>query len=272
MRANDPASIATEVITSAFECSEGKQPSSATPILREMERLHRREFEEPEGLRPARFEAALGLIVVTIFASAFASGAGWIRVIALLCEGGALLFILWTSDVSRRWRLWARIVLIFAVGVAILATVFGSGETPVISTGLVGAFMAIGAPIAIVRRLAHEKVVNLQVLAGALCLYLLIGLFFTFVYSILNAVDTQPLFVQQSGEASSANITYFSFVTLTTTGYGDYTLRGDGPRMLAITEALLGQLYLVSAVALVVSRFGLERATRRGDPDSAGGT
>ena len=236
-----------------------------------MERLHRGEIEEREGLRPARFEAALGLIVLTIFASAFASDAGWIRVIALLCEGGALLFILWTSDVSHRWRLWARIVLIFAVGVAILATLFGSGTTPVISTGLVGAFMAIGAPIAIVRRLAHEKVVNLQVLAGALCLYLLIGLFFTFVYSIINAADTQPLFVQQAS-ASSANITYFSFVTLTTTGYGDLTLRGDGPRMLAITEALLGQLYLVSAVALVVSRFGLERVTRRGDPDSAGGT
>jgi Ion channel len=237
-----------------------------------MERLRRREFQEPEGLRPARFEAALGLIVLTIFASAFASDAGWVRVISLLCEGGALLFILWTSDVSRRWLLWAQIVLIFAVGVAILATVFGSGKTPVISTGLVGAFMAIGAPIAIVRRLALEKVVNLQVLAGALCLYLLIGLFFTFVYSIINAVDTQPLFAQQSGEASSANITYFSFVTLTTTGYGDLTLRGNGPRMLAITEALLGQLYLVSAVALVVSRFGLERPTRRGDPNSAGGT
>jgi hypothetical protein len=42
--------------------------------------------------------------------------------------------------------------------------------------------------------------------------------------------------------------------------------------MLAITEALLGQLYLVSSVALVVSRFGLERVTRRGDPDSTGGT
>ena len=264
--------LPTELITSAFECSEAKPSGSATPILRDMERLRRREFQEPEGLRPARFEAALGLIVLTIFASAFASDAGWIRVIALLLEGGALLFILWTSDVSRGWLLWARVVLIFAVGVAILATVFGSGKTPVISSGLVGAFMAIGAPIAIVRRLAHEKVVNLQVLAGALCLYLLIGLFFTFVYGIINAADTQPLFVQQSGEASSANITYFSYVTLTTTGYGDLTLRGNGTRMLAITEALLGQLYLVSAVALVVSRFGLERGARRGDPDSAGGT
>jgi Ion channel len=237
-----------------------------------MERLRGRESREPEGLRPARFEAALGLIVLTIYASAFASDAGWIRVISLLCEGGALLFILWTSDVSRRWLLWARSVVIFAVAVAILATVFGSGKTPVISTVLVGAFVAIGAPIAIVRRLGHEKVVTVQVLAGALCLYLLIGLFFTFVYSIINAVDSQPLFAQQSGEASSANITYFSFVTLTTTGYGDLTLRENGTRMLAITEALLGQLYLVSAVALVVSRFGLERVSRRGDPNSAGGT
>src|SRR6476659_7999495 len=48
-------------------------PGSATPILREMERLRRREFQEPEGLRPARFEAGLGLIVLTIFASTFAS-------------------------------------------------------------------------------------------------------------------------------------------------------------------------------------------------------
>jgi voltage-gated potassium channel len=237
-----------------------------------MERPRRREFERREGLRPARFGAALGLIVLTIFASSFASDAGWIRVTALLCEGAALLFILWTTDVHPRWLLWARIVVVVSVAVAILATAIGSGDTPVISTGLVGAFMAIGAPIAIIRRLADEKVVNLQVLAGALCLYLLIGLFFTFVYGIINAVDTQPLFVQQSGEASSANITYFSFVTLTTTGYGDLTLRGDAPRLLAVTEALFGQLYLVSAVALVVSRLGMERATRRGDSDPADGT
>jgi len=233
-----------------------------------MERLRRREFERQEGLRPARFGAALGLIVLTIFASSFASDAGWIRVIALLCEGAALLFILRTSDVHPRW---ARIVVIISVAVAIILTAFGSGKTPVVSTGMVGAFMAIGAPIAIIRRLAREKVVDVQVLAGALCLYLLIGLFFTFVYSIINVVD-QPLFVQQTGEASSANITYFSFVTLTTTGYGDLTLGGNGPRLLAITEALLGQLYLVSAVALVVSRLGMERVTRRGDSDAGGGT
>jgi len=121
-----------------------------------MERLRRREFERQEGLRPARFGAALGLIVLTIFASSFASDAGWIRVIALLCEGAALLFILRTSDVHPRWLLWARIVVIISVAVAIILTAFGSGKTPVVSTEMVGAFMAIGAPIAIIRRLARE--------------------------------------------------------------------------------------------------------------------
>jgi len=71
-------------------------------------------------------------------------------------------------------------------------------------------------------------------------------------------------------KASAANITYFSYVTMTTVGYGDLTLRANVPRMFAVTEALMGQLYLVSAVALVVSRLGQERRTlRRPDPDEA---
>jgi ion channel len=122
--------------------------------------------------------------------------------------------------------------------------------------------------------LTRERVIDLQVLAGALCLYLLLGLFFTFVYSLIQHVDSSgPLFVQVPGKASTANITYFSYVTMTTVGYGDLTLRSNVPRMFAVTEALLGQLYLVSAVALVVSRLGQERRTFRGtDPDQPDGS
>src|SRR5438034_9705244 len=138
-----------------------------------MERLRRRESSRQDVLRPARFGAALGLIVLTIFASSFASDAGWIRVIALLCEGAALLFILWTSDVHRRWLLWARIVVIVSVAVAVLLTAFGSRKRPVVATGLVGAFIAIRARIAIIRRVARDDVVDIHGLAGALFLDLL---------------------------------------------------------------------------------------------------
>jgi len=233
-----------------------------------MPRFRRRDFERKEGLRPARFGSALVLIIGSIFAVAFADSSDWAKVVALVLEGAALLFILWTSDAHRRFLFVARIVVIASVVVASLAAILGTGNTPGIAAGLVGALLAVAAPIAIVRRLVRERVVDLQVLAGAMCLYLLIGLFFTSIYSLIQIVDdTGPLFVQVSGHAPAATITYFSYVTLTTVGYGDYTLRANVPRMFAVTEALLGQLYLVSAVALVVSRLGQERQRLRPGPE-----
>ena len=236
-----------------------------------MQRFRRREFEKREGLRPAEFGKALLLIVASIFAIAFSGDSGWLRVLALVLEGGALLFILQTSDAHRRFLQAARIAVVLSVAVASVVVLVGSADSRDIAAGLVGAFLAVGAPIAIVRRLAREKVIDLQVLAGALCLYLLLGLFFTFIYSLIKAIDTSgSLFVQIASKATTANITYFSYVTMTTVGYGDLTLRADVPRMFAVTEALLGQLYLVSVVALVVTRLGQERRTFRGaDRDEA---
>jgi Ion channel len=240
-----------------------------------MQRLRRREFEEQEGLRPARFGAALILIIASIFAIAFAEDSAWAQVLALVLEGSALLFILKTSDAHPRFLFAARIAVVVSVMAASLVAVFGSGNGPGLATSLVGAMIAIGAPIAIIRRLARERVIDLQFLGGAICLYLLLGLFFTFVYGMIQIVDTSgPLFVQIASpeKATTANITYFSYVTMTTVGYGDLTLRANIPRMFAVTEALLGQLYLVSAVALVVSRLGQERPPRtdaRSEADDA---
>ena len=225
-----------------------------------MERLRRRDRERREHLPPARFGTALLLIIASIFGTAFSDSAGWIRVLSFLCMGAALLFILNLSDIHGSVLFVARVAVLISVGVAVIATLAGTGGRPTLASFVVGALMAFGAPIAIVRRLSHEKVVDLQVLAGALCLYLLIGLFFTFVYKVIDDVQP-PLFVQTS-QASSADVTYFSYVTLTTTGYGDFTAAENGTKMLAVTEALFGQLYLVSAVALVVSRFGSERGAR----------
>jgi drug/metabolite transporter (DMT)-like permease len=237
-----------------------------------VKRFRRREFEVEEGLRPARFGVSLILIIASIFAIAFSGDSDWARVVALVLMGAALLYILWTSDAHKRFLQVARIIVVVAVLVASLVAIFGANNAPDLATELVGALMAIGAPIAIVRRLARERVIDLQVLMGAMCLYLLIGLFFTFVYSLIGTIDeSQPLFVQVAppDKASPANIVYFSYVTMTTVGYGDYTLAENIPRMVAVTEALIGQLYLVSAVALVVARLGQERTPLRRGGDTS---
>jgi hypothetical protein len=96
--------------------------------------------------------------------------------------------------------------------------------------------------------------------AGAISAYLLLGLLFTYLYAFLGAVGQPPL----SGLDDDARLNeylYFAFTTLTTTGYGDLSPVTNVARATAILEALLGQLYLVTVLALVVGRI---RPIRRG--------
>ncbi len=88
---------------------------------------------------------------------------------------------------------------------------------------------------------------------------------FAFVFSSVAALSATPFFHQPLvGDGTIADQTYFSFVTLTTTGYGDLTANVGLPRALAILEAIFGQLYLVTVVALVVSNFGRGRPAQPG--------
>jgi hypothetical protein len=88
---------------------------------------------------------------------------------------------------------------------------------------------------------------------GAVCVYVLLGLIFVFVFGAVAELGSTPLFAQGMDGTRSLRV-YFSYVTLATLGYGDYTPNGNLAQLLAVVEALIGQLYLVTVVALLVSR------------------
>jgi voltage-gated potassium channel Kch len=90
------------------------------------------------------------------------------------------------------------------------------------------------------------------------------------VYGLLDTVFSASVFVDID-DPETFDFTYFSFVTLTTVGYGDVVAAQDLTRMVAVSEALIGQLYLVSIVALVVGNIGHRRRTGGGDPDGPEG-
>jgi uncharacterized membrane protein len=138
---------------------------------------------------------------------------------------------------------------------------------------MLGAALALGAPVVIVRRLVQQPVINIMTVAGALCVYLLAGLFFALLYGTMTVLRHGTFFAQQHG-GTGVDFVYFSFVTLTTTGYGDLTAGTDTGRMCAILEALFGQLYLVSIVALLVANMGRARTrpAREAGAASAAGT
>ena len=106
--------------------------------------------------------------------------------------------------------------------------------------------------------------VTLAAVYGAIALYLLIGAFFASIDSAVGAIGTAPFFNQASNPPFETYL-YFSYITLTTVGYGDFAPATSLAPALAITEALSGQLYLVTVVAVLVSNIG--RPGPRGSGD-----
>jgi len=208
---------------------------------------------------PPHYGIALLGIVLAIVMSAVADEGGPLGVLALLVQGAVLVFVLTTSDVGRRLRLGAIVVTLVALCLGVASVLFSDGQ----ATGFgaaIAVLLAVATPVAIVRRLIGRDRVDVQTVAGALCIYLLFGLSFALVYRFVDVVSAQPFFAQVA-DPTQVDFTYFSFVTMTTVGYGDLTAASDAGRMLAITEALLGQVYLVTIVAFTISRLGRPRRT-----------
>jgi hypothetical protein len=105
-------------------------------------------------------------------------------------------------------------------------------------------------PITLNRILHHRRVTSETVL-GALCVYVLIGLLYAFLY--LAVADFRDNFFAQPGPHEQSEYLYFSFVTLTTLGFGDLSPAHGLPQALTVSEALLGNIFLVTLVARLVT-------------------
>jgi hypothetical protein len=95
--------------------------------------------------------------------------------------------------------------------------------------------------------------------------YLIIGLMFASCYAAIDHLGVPPFFADNQ-PATSQTFQYFSFTTLTTLGYGDFTAVGSGGRAVAVLEALAGQVFLATLVARLVSAYGGISARKAGSP------
>jgi hypothetical protein len=226
---------------------------------------------EPQSILGARRGMTLGqrlrepdayglLLIMTLavlIASALAGRSPLASAVVIVLQGGVLLFAFWTARTRPR-LLRAALVLVPVVVIAagILAGAESDEASAVVSA--LSALLAGGAIAAIARRLGTHPRVDAATMLGALSTYLLIGMFYASVFSTLSKLSDVAFFVGQSAPRS-VDFLYFSYVTIATVGYGDLTAATDLGRMIAVTEALTGQLYLVTVVALVVGNIGRER-------------
>jgi voltage-gated potassium channel len=108
------------------------------------------------------------------------------------------------------------------------------------------------------RRILRQPRVTYETVLGALCTYVLLGLLFAFAY--LAVSDLAGPFFTQAGPHRQSEYLYFSFVTLTTLGFGDLSPDVGLPQALTVFEALTGQVFLVTMVARLVTLWGRQGA------------
>jgi hypothetical protein len=212
---------------------------------------------------PARYRygAVLALTLALLVFVILAPPGDWSRAVALLLESAALVVAVATSRARSEVRR-SRAVAVAAAGAIIVAAV-AAGIVPQWATLLLSGAIALAIPLSLVRglvRLVAESGATRQAVAGALTIYLLIGLMFAWLIGFVVHVDDAPYFASGT-DGTESQRAYFSLTVLTTTGFGDFTAAQPLGRALAVVEMLVGQIYLVTVIGVLVGSLAQRRAT-----------
>ncbi|MGS0561483.1 ion channel [Microbacterium aurugineum] len=152
-------------------------------------------------------------------------------------------------------------VILSAAGLATIITALSSAGGHVLDIVFSTATMValLVAPVAIIGHQVKRRGLNLEALLAAITAYVFVGLFFTFAFNLLSLVSPASIF-DGTDDDSLANQLFFSFTTLTTTGYGNLVPSTATSQAIAVAEAITGQLFLITAVARIMRGAGARAA------------
>ncbi len=170
----------------------------------------------------------------------------------LVVQVATVWFVLRTSKARPVVRKAANVLLVIAVGIAVGALIFGDARETSTFVLAASTMLYLVAPASIMRDLIGRPKVDAETFLGAISAYLLIGLCFALAYRTLGVLQSAPFF-GVGGEGTTAQTLFFSFTTLTTTGYGNLVPAGNPGQTLAVLEMVIGQIFLASAIAKVIT-------------------
>lgn len=209
----------------------------------------------PLGRLAARTEAVqdrFGLLLVLLVTSFLALGSadnGVARLVAGLLQLAALIVAFLSTRLFRRHR-W--LGLFAAVGIAAVVLSVATNDVTAGIGAIAAAVVLTAVLVAVLDQVLRHRQVSIQTLFGAVCAYFLIGLIFSSVYATLDAFGPDPVF---GAPVSESVYSYFSFTTLTTLGFGDYTAQTGLARRLVVIEAVMGQVFIATTLARLVSLY-----------------
>jgi len=199
------------------------------------------------------YGTVLALLIATFVMIPIGEGVIW-RVLLSLSLSMAVLTTYRASNVKAR----TMAAVTWFVGVVMVGSLAASvtrdsliDEWVLIPVGL----LLLAGPWVILARVLAHRTVTTQTIVGAICAYVYFGLIFAFAYGLTDAVTSDPFFAQ-GPIIDPGRFSYFSFVTLTTLGYGDLSPASAFGQNLAVIEALTGSIYLVTLVGRLVGLYG----------------
>jgi hypothetical protein len=208
---------------------------------------------------PSSFVLVAVLVLITYFLFSLLPEATWSRLLLELTAGATLLITLRTSHARIRLQRIAR----WAVAVGFVLTLISSVVGDLLGlVYLVFVALLVVTPFVILNRILRHPEVSTETIAGAVDVYIILGLIFSALYRAIADISGTSFFVQTQHPSPNQYL-YFSFASLTTVGYGDLTPARNFGRSIVVIEPLLGQIFLVTIVARLVSAW----RPRRGPSD-----
>jgi Ion channel len=192
------------------------------------------------------------LLIMVSYALSVSLSSRWSGSLVLAIQIATVWFALRTSQSRRLLRAVAMVLLAWSAVIAVLNLVVPSVTAENGLVAFTAGVLYLIAPVSIIRHLVTRRAIDEETLFGALAAYLLWGMCFAFFYNGLGYVQSTAFF-GAGGDGTFPQDLFFSFTTLTTTGYGNLVPAGNPGQTLAVTEMLLGQLFLVTAVGKIVS-------------------
>jgi len=196
--------------------------------------------------------AVLVAILATFLFAGLAPNSAWATSVLVLVQTGTLVLALRTSG----WRVTqSRTVLVLVVvgASAAAANLIWRGDALLAVLDVFTGLLTIAIGVVVALGAVEQREVNSKSVGGAICVYILIGMVFLSLYGVMAVVGHGPFFAQGTDGTRAIRL-YFSYVTLATLGYGDYTPAGNAGHTFAVLEALIGQIFLVTVVAVVITR------------------
>jgi hypothetical protein len=193
------------------------------------------------------------LITITFVVMMTLPPEGWGGRVAAVAIAGLTAIVAFTSSDVRSARVRLAVVIAgLAVAAAAVAKAISSDRLLGLAFGAVAIMLAIAAVTILRRVIVGAREVEFRTILGAISVFTLLGLLFAFLYVAFSRW-THDAFFAGDVAARSSDYLFFSYTTLTTTGYGNLVPAGTVGQSVAVLEMLVGQIFLVTLVAGLVS-------------------